>query len=222
MEIVLALLLGLQDDPDAAIAQFKTAYKNPDEKARAAAVAELGKVKETKVLKLLAGLLTADTAAVRREAALALGTWTEKPNEVGPILFAAIKPNLREGPALAAVFDALGNVRFKPALDEVTNRMNHTDDAASAAGVRTVGKLGNGRSMDRLLGMWNTIHDYYNPRPNLSGGGGPRRTPELDRRYGMQEPELKTAVKTITAKEFPNVIEARNWWNANRATFRDP
>src|SRR5688572_21745240 len=114
MILVLAILC-LQAEGEAAIAAFKTGYKNPDEKARAAAVAELGKVKDPKIFRMLAGLVVADTAAVRKEAAIALGTWTEKPNDAGAVLLSAIKLNLKEPPALAAVFDAIGALGFKPA-----------------------------------------------------------------------------------------------------------
>jgi HEAT repeat protein len=227
MLLILTFLLAAQDDAaaqaDQALAQFRTAYKNPDVKARVEAVAELGKVQHAKVARVLAGLLTTDDPAVRRKAAEMLGQWTSKPAEVGAVLQAALKPNQKETAVVVALLDALGGVRDKSALDEVNQRLTHLSDEISVAAIRAAGKLGCAKSMDRLLGVWNTIHDYNNPRPAAGGvsATGQNRTPEKDRRYGAQEPELRTAVAGITGKTFGNVIEARDGWNANRATFRE-
>jgi hypothetical protein len=141
----------------------------------------------------------------------------------GAVLQSALKPNQKETAVVVALLDALGAVRDKSALDEVNNRVNHLVDEISVAAIRAAGKLGCAKSMDRLLVAWNTIHDYDNPRPAAGGvsAAGQNRTPEKDRRYGMQEPELRTAVAGITGKTSGNVNEARDWWNANRATFRE-
>lgn len=227
MILTLILLLAAQDDAaaqaDAALAKFKTAYKIPDVKARVEAVAELGAVQHARVARVLAGLLVTDDSAVRRKAAEMLGQWTAKPAEVGAVLQSALKPNQKETAVVVALLDALGAVRDKSALDEVNNRVTHLVDEVSVAAIRAAGKLGCAKSMDRLLGAWNTIHDYNNPRPAAGGvsATGQNRTAEKDRRYGMQEPELRTAVAGITGKTFGNVNEARDWWNANRATFRE-
>lgn len=225
MIVLLALLAVLQDDAaaqaDAAVAQFRTAYKTPDVKARVEAIAELGKVQQAKVGKILAGLLTTDDPAVRRKAAEMLGLWTSKPAEVGGILRSALKPNGKEPSAMAALFDAIGNLRDKTSQDEVNNSLTHMNNEVSVAAIRAAGKLGCAKSMDRLLAIWTSIHDYHNPRPSLNGGSGPKRTPEMDLRYGMQEPVVKEAVAAITRKTFPGITEARDWWNANRATFKE-
>lgn len=222
----LALLAALQDpaaaEADAAVARFKAAFKTPDVKARAEAVAELGKLQHAKVGRILAGLLAADEAPVRQKAAEALGRWTSKPAEVGAILQAALKPNVKEPAVLVSLLDAIGAVRDRNAAEEVNNRLNHLHNDVSVAAIRASGKLGSASSMDRLLALWSAIESYRNPTPSLSGGSGPRRTPEKDQRYGMQEPEVKAAIGAITKKTFGNLVEARAWWNANRQTFREP
>lgn len=226
MTIVLALLLLVQDEAaaqaDAAIAQFKTAYKTPDVKARVEAVAALGKTQHAKTGKILAGLLTADEPPVRRRAAEMLGQWPVKQAEISGLLQASVRPNNREPLVLAGLFDAMGNLKDRSAVDDVSNNLNHLNNDVSVAAIRAAGKLGSAKPMDRLISMWVTVDEYRNPRPTTDGKMSSRtRTPEFDQRYGMQEPELKTAIQAITKKTFGSMYEAREWWNANRKTFQD-
>ncbi len=226
MAVLLAFLLGVQDPAaapaDAAVAQFKADYKSPDVKARVEAVAALGKVQHPKTGKILAALLLTDDPAVRRRAAEMLGAWSTKQAEIGALLQAALKPNSRQPLVLAALFDALGTLRHKPAVLEVNNNLNHLHNDVSVAAIRAAGKLGAAKSMDRLIGMWVSVDEYRNPRPSTDGKlGSSNRTPEKDQRYGMQDPELKAAINAIARKTFGTAYEARDWWNANRAAFRE-
>jgi len=227
MRLFLSLLLALQQDDaavqaDAAVAQFKVAYKNPDVKARAEAVAALGKTQHPKTGKILAGLLQADEPPVRRRAAEMLGQWTSKQADISVLIQGAVRPNNREPLVLSALYDAMGNLRDKSAVDDVNNSLNHLNNEVSVAAIRAAGKLGSSKSVDRLISMWVAVDEYRNPRPSTDGKLNTRqRTPEWDLRYGMQEPALRDAVNAITKKSFGNMYEAREWWNANRATFRE-
>ena len=226
MTVVLAFLLALQDEAaaqaEAAVAQFKTAYKNPDVNARVGAVAELGKTHHSRTGTVLAGLLTNDVVPVRRKAAEMLGQWPMKKAEISAILQAAVRPNLKEPLVMAALFDAMGNLRDKSAVDDVNNVLSHANDDVVLAAVRAAGKLGSAKSVDRLIGMWVTIDNYYHPHPTSDGKlESTKRTPEYDRKYGAQEPELKNAISAITRQGFGDLVAARTWWNANRATFKE-
>jgi len=218
--ILLLCLLSLQDDPEAAISAFKAAYKNTDEKARVAAVTELGKTQHAKIGKILAGLLTADVSAVRKQAALGLGLYVERPEVAGAVLMSAMRPNMKDNVVLAAIFDAVGSLRYRGATDEVNNKLNHVSDDVSVAAIKAAGRIGEPKCMDRLIALWGNIENYRNPPPSLNGGGGPRRTPEQDARVDLQEPLVRESIKAICDQDFKNFAEARDWWNAHRATFR--
>ena len=217
---LLLSLLALQDDAEAAISAFKAAYKHPDEKIRVLAVSELGKVQHPKVGKILAGLLTADVSAVRKQAAQALGLYVEKPEVAGAVLISAMRPNMKDSVVLAAIFDACGSLRYRGATDEVNNKLNHVSDDVSVAAIKAAGRIGEPKCMDRLIALWGNIENYRNPPPSLNGGGGPRRTPEQDARVDLQEPLVRESIKAICDQDFKNFAEARDWWNAHRATFR--
>jgi len=224
--ILLTLLLSLQDDAaaqaEAAVAQFRTAFKNPDVNARVAAVGELGKVQHAKTGTVLAGLLTADVPPVRRRAAEMLGQWQTRQAPISAILQAAVKPNQKEPGVLSALYDAMGTLRDKSAVDDVTNALSHDNDDVVLAAVRAAGKLGSGKAIDRLLGLWQSVIDYHEGHISTDG----KRTfiphtPELDRKYGMRDAEVRPAVAAITKKSFGDLNSARTWWNANRQTFKE-
>lgn len=224
---MLALLLALQDDAaaqaEAAVAQFKTAYKNPDVNVRVAAVGELGKVQHARTGTVLASLLTADVAPVRRRAAEMLGTWQSRQAQISAMLQAAVKPNNKEPGVLAALYDAMGNLRDKSAVDDVTNALSHDNNDVVLAAVRASGKLGSGKALDRLFMIWQSVIDYHE---GAISSDGKRtfipHTPELDRKYGSRDAEVRPAVAAITKKQFGDLQSARAWWNTNRATFKDP
>lgn len=187
MNLILAFLLALQDEAaaqaEAAVAQFKTAYKNPDVNARVAAVGELVKTNHAKTGTVLAGLLTTDVAPVRRRAAEMLGQWTTRQAQISGLLQAAVKPNHKEPMVLAALFDAMGNLKDKSAVDDVNNILSHDNDEVMLAAVRAAGKLGCAKSVDRLIGIWVTIDNYFHPHPTSDGKlETAKRTPEYDRK----------------------------------------
>ena len=225
---VLALILAvgmLQDPADAAaneaVGAFKTEYKTPDVKKRAAAAGTLGKVQHFRILKILARLLVADLPEVRIATADALGRWSEhKANVVGG-LRAALQPNSKNPVAHAAIVRALGNLRDLSAIRDVDNRLNHRDAVVSAAAIEAAGKLQSVTAMDRLISLLRSIEQAG--KQQVSSDGSVRRrkvTPEERTRYNLQKPRIFKAFKEITGQSFKNSDQAGSWWNKNRRTFR--
>ncbi|MBI4580353.1 MAG: HEAT repeat domain-containing protein [Planctomycetes bacterium] len=114
LSILVALLASLAsasshaDEAADRIGAFQAAYRSRDEAARIAAVQDLSGVREPRVYALLGKLLPADTDAVRRAAADALGASGDV--RCAPLLKAAVQPNHKNPLVLEAVFRAMGAV----------------------------------------------------------------------------------------------------------------
>ena len=110
---VLAMaLLGDQEDKEAAeaISKFKAEMKNPSTPARAAAVAELGRVLHQKTLNTIVIYLHQDTGEVRKAAAAALGAFIDYKKVALPQLLGAIGPNQKETMVLESIFLSVGKL----------------------------------------------------------------------------------------------------------------
>ncbi len=225
--LLLAILCLPQEENaaeiDEALARFKTDYKDPDVKKRAAAAGELGKIEHARILNVMSGMLTTDQAPVRVKAAQTLGTWKAKTAEAGRVLQAALKANTKEDAVTAAILDALGNLRDRSALSEVNARLDALKAEVSVAAIRAAGKLGSPQSLDRLIGMWERIINLRKPRVSLNSGSGMGQevAQAEEAKRNAQEPAIHEAVNAITRQPFKSMEEARAWWNANHQTLKD-
>jgi HEAT repeat protein len=106
--LLLTLAMALADDAEA-LDKFKADIKGKDGAGRSAAVEELAKTKSAKVCAKLSSLLTTEVGEVRIAAAKGLGEQDDKKHAV-PYLLAAVPPNAKELPVLAAIIAALGKL----------------------------------------------------------------------------------------------------------------
>src|SRR5262245_65502315 len=106
--LLLALAMALADDAEA-LEKFKADIKGKDGAGRAAAIEELAKTKSPKICAKLGSMLTNEVVEVRCAAAKGLGSQEDKKRAV-PLLVAAVPPNAKEPPVLAAIVAALGKL----------------------------------------------------------------------------------------------------------------
>ena len=177
------------------------------------------------------GLVRLGDEAVASEAARVIGeVGAGLPEKEQPIAVAALTPGLaldRTRPAVAvAACKALSTVGCVAALPSLFRYLDSKDNAVAAAAITACGVLKHESCMDPLIKT--LIKVDYNPSGGggeayaTSGGSGSGASPGPEaqaRITAIMQPCLKS-LHDITGQSFQRANEWKNWWKANRATFK--
>jgi HEAT repeat protein len=224
---VLAMaLLGDQEDKEAAeaISKFKAEMKNPSTPARAAAVAELGRVLHQKTLNTIVIYLHQDTGEVRKAAAAALGAFIDYKRVALPQLLGAIGPNQKETMVLESIFLSVGKLGDETTLPTVHKYCDDKDPKVAKAALTAVGQIRKLQSIDFIIDLMKRLEKHL-PEPgqdtggvggvSIPGGGDdPNRT-----RAREVIPACIATLKVITKENWPSSKEWQIWWTKKKGSF---
>lgn len=228
---MLALLLSLfavASEEDEAIARFKKEYSTPKVEDRAAAVKSLGATKGEKILKVLADLLGRDEAAVRIEAADALGGFDGYATKASAYLLASLGGN-REETVQAALLEAVGRLKEESSAPVVNKWIDVKDNRVAKAAVEATGLIRSASSIEPLIDLLKKLEKLGRlSKSSANQAGGPSipgsarndsNKEARERMKALQPPTIK-ALQSITKQGLKVPEDWDEWWKKNRATFK--
>jgi len=233
--VVLAALLA-PDDPEvsAALEKFKTDFKNRDVGARVAAVTELAKTQNDKVLVKLGSLLVVDEVDVRIAAAKGFDQQKENKRKASLALAGAITPNLSLIPVAVAILEELGLLQEETIAPEVEKHFakNEPLDIQKAA-ITASGKIRSVTSIDPLIHLLKELEleaqqsqgrggGKIKGLGGKGGGGGALKSGNAADRDRASEllPAVRGSLASITKTNCPDAKDWEAWWNEHKATFK--
>lgn len=229
-----ALLLALwtplpvdDKEADEALKAFGKAYANPSVAARAAAVTDLARVQSDKIMMRLAALVVSDDVAVRKNAALGLGGWTENKPKVAAILVGSLGgPNAKEYDVQAAIFAALGKLAEESALPTVHKCFEDRSLVVAKAAIESSGAIRSRASIEVLIEIIKDFEKINKRNAKSTGGGGVGlpgggNDPQSQRAKDLMPVAIK-AMASITTEKYNTGAEWMIWWDRNREKFKVP
>ena len=229
--LLLVLAMALGDDAEA-LEKFKTDIKGKDGAGRAAAVEELAKTKSPKICAKLGSMLTAEVGEVRIAAAKGLGTQDDKKRAV-PLLTAAIAPNAKELPVLAAILAALGKLGDESGAAEVNKHVSHENLDVAVAAVEAAGEIRSSTSFDPLIKAMKDCEEILKPRDQKDfgkgfgggrfggpGGGNMQNYREMRERAQKLKPEIQKVLVAMTKVNCQDAQDWDLWWKENRGKWK--
>ena len=231
LELLLLPALLFQDAKaaDDAIERFKSAYKTRDASARAAAVAELGKTQDKKILSRLGKFLVVDVPMVRIAAAKSLSAWSGDKKRVVVYLLNGSRANAKDPTVLAAMLDALGGLGHPAAAREVNRHFKSRDLAIAKASVEAAGKIRVRESVQPLVKLLKFLEDGAKSVSRPGGGGG--KLPGLggggnisdrnaQQRHRVVTPLVHKALRSITGEQISSRADWEIWYKVEGRTFK--
>lgn len=228
--LAVAALLGQDADNNKealeAISKFKHEMRNPSTPARAAAVAELGRVPHQKTLLTILPFLTADAGEVRKAAAAALGGFIDYKKIALPSLINAIGPNHKDAMVLESIFQSVGRLGDETTLPTVHKYCEDKDPKIAKAALGAAALIRKTQSIDFIIDLITKLEKYTangggdygginNGGINIPGGG------EDPNRARAREviPACINALKAITKENWPTSKEWKLWWAKKKGSF---
>ncbi len=224
--LLLSLITAASEDE--AIAQFKKEYASPRVEDRAAAVKTLGSTQGEKTLKVLAELLGRDEAAVRIEAADALGAFEGYAAKASAYLLAALGAN-RDETVHVAVLGAVGRLKGESSAAVVNKWIDVKDCRVAKAAVEATGLLRSATSIEPLIELLQKLEKLGKlSKSSANQAGGPSipgsarndSNREARERVKALQPATLQALQTITKEGWKVPKDWDEWWKKNRATFK--
>jgi HEAT repeat protein len=228
--LLLVLAMALGDDAEA-LEKFKTDIKGKDGAGRSAAVEELAKTKSPKICAKLASMLTTEVGEVRIAAAKGLGTQDDKKRAV-PLLVAAIPPNAKEFPVVAAIVAALGKLGEETGVAEINKHVAHENLDVAKTAVEAAGDVRSASSFEPLIKAMKECEEILKPRDRKDfgggfGGGGGRlgggnlqNYREMRERAQMLKPEIQKVLVAMAKVNCQDAQDWELWWKENRAKYK--
>jgi len=231
--ILLAALLGLQDDADvaAAIDKFKAGFKSSSPSQRAAAVGELGQTPHAKTLALLVPLLTSDLPPTRIAAAKALEKFVDQKKTVIPALQHALAANASEPGVMITVLGALAEIADASVMPTVQKYFYEKDARVARKAVQVAGALPAASSIDPLIDLSRRQEKIAKNNSAsgtvLAGGdvnGNNKVVAKSDENALKAAQDLVAEIdKTLTmisGETLAGSQQWQTWWNQAKGTFK--
>ena len=227
--ILMALAMALADDAEA-LEKFKTDIKGKDAAGRCVAIEELAKTKSTKICVKLASMLTNEVVEVRCAAAKGLGTQEDKKRAI-PLLVAAVQPNAKEPPVIAAIVSALGKLGEETGVAEINKHYSHENLDVAKAAVEAAGEIRSASSFDPLIKAMKDCEEVLKPRDRQNGGGfgnrgfgGPggnmQNFREMRERAQTLKPEIQKVLVAMAKVNCQDAQDWELWWKENKAKYK--
>ena len=227
--LLMALAMALVDDAEA-LDKFKTDIKGKDAAGRSAAIEELAKTKSPKICARLASMLTNEVVEVRCAAAKGLGTQEDKKRAI-PLLLAAVQPNAKELPVIAAIVAALGKLGDEAGVAEINKQLSHENLDVAKAAVEAAGEIRSANSFEPLIKAMKDCEEILKPRDQNNGGGfggrgfggpggGMQNYREMRERAQTLKPEIQKVLVSMAKVNCQDAQDWALWWKENRAKFK--
>jgi len=229
MTLLLVLAMALGDDAEA-LEKFKADTKGKDAAGRCAAIEELAKTKSPKICAKLASMLTNEVTEVRCAAAKGLGVQEDKKRAI-PLLVAAVQPNAKELPVIAAIVAALGKLGDEAGAAEINKHVSHENLEVATAAVEAAGEIRSASSFDPLIKAMKECEEILKPRDrkDVGGGfgnrlGGPggnmQNFREMRERAQKLKPEIQKVLVVMAKVNCQDAQDWELWWKENRTKYK--
>jgi len=209
-------------EAEEAIRRFRTASRSPEVRARAAAVAELGRIQHDKTLAKLLSVLGTDDKAVRIAAAQAVGGFKDWRKQATSGLLAALAPNARLPEVQAAIFAAVAALGDESALPAIHAAFREKDARVAQAAIEATGTVRSAASIDPLLALLKDLEKFMkNTQPGgYEGPSGVGDEAEQQQRLKSLHDAAIKAIQSITKDSWTTLEEWQIWWKRRKATFK--
>lgn len=227
-----AVLLPLQEDPDAAVEAFQKAFREAaDDDSRILAVETLAKAQPAKGVAKLAPLLGAGSSRVRGAAAKALGEFADHRKPASTALLNGLAVNTKDTPVLDAIFQALVRLQEPTSALGLPRFFDDKDFSLAKGSVTAVGKLGHSGAVDALIAVLARTEKLLKANsgdavevtdPNT--GASVVARPDTDRhaRAKALHAAATESLRQLTGVSHPSSDAWTAWWAQNRSRFPAP
>ncbi len=238
--LMIAIALALQADPAAkepsskeALEKFGKAYRAKDPSDRAAAVADLAKTLDEKVVAKLGALLGVDDMTVRIAAAKGLGATPDalKKKAVNA-LSRAFPANADEPLVVVALVEAMETMQDGLGYAILKANLKSPDPQTSRAAIGAMGQIRDKSFVAPLIEHARFLEAASREATNVGPGGrsvtgggmipggGTVGDPDAPKRARMLVPLIHKALESITKQNFKSMAEWSDWWRKNEADFK--
>jgi HEAT repeat protein len=232
-------LFAQQNDPPAketskeALERFGKAYKAKDPSDRAAAVAELAKTLDDKVVTKLGALLVVDDLTVRIAAAKGLSAATgDNRKKAVNFLSRAFGPNAGDPFVPAALVEAMETMQEGLGYAVLKANLKSPDSQTSKAAIEAAGQIRDKSFVAPLIEharfLEAAAREALNTGPGartvtgggIPGVGGVVGDPDAPKRARLLVPLIHKSLESITKQSLKSVSEWIEWWKKNEADFK--
>jgi HEAT repeat protein len=242
MTFLLALALLQQNDPPAkepatkeALERFSKAYKAAKEPSdRAAAVTDLARTLDDKVIAKLGALLGVDDPTVRIAAAkgLSAAASAEQKKKAINVLSRAFPANAGDPLVVVALVDSMETMQDGLGYAVLKANLRSPDPQTSKAAIEAAGQIRDKSFVAPLIDHARLLEaasrETTNVGPNgrtvtgggMIPGGGAVGDPDAPKRARLLVPLIHKALEAITKQNFKSMTEWAEWWKKNEADFK--
>ena len=243
MTWVLALSLVLQqNDPPAkepsskgALERFSKAYRAAKEPSdRAAAVSDLARTLDDKVIAKLGALLVVDDMTVRIAAAkgLSAAASAEQKKKAVNVLSHAFPANAGEPLVVVALVEAMETMQDGLGYAVLKANLRSPDPLTSKAAIEAACQIRDKSFVAPLIDharyLEAAAREATNVGPNgrtvtgggMIPGGGTVGDPDAPKRARTLVPLVQKALEAITKQSFKSFADWADWWRKNEADFK--
>ena len=238
--LIFAIALALQADPPAkepsskeALEKFGKAYRAKDPSERAAAVAELTKTLDEKVVAKLGALLVVDDMTIRIAAAKGLSATPDplKKKAVN-VLSRAFPANAGEPLVVVALVEAMETMQDGLGYAILKANLKSPDPQTSKAAIEAAGLIRDKSFVTPLIEHARFLEAACREATNVGPGGrtvtgggmipggGTVGDPDAPKRARVLVPLIHKALESITKQSFKSMAEWSEWWRKNEADFK--
>jgi hypothetical protein len=242
MTWLLALALFQQNDPPAkepsskeALERFSKVYKSAKEPSdRAAAVTELARQLDDKVIARLGALLGVDDMTVRIAAAKGLSTAAsaEQKKKALNVLSRAFPANAGEPLVVVSLVESMETMQDGLGYAVLRANLRSPDPQTSKAAIEAAGQIRDKSFVAPLIDHARFLEAASREATNVGPGGrtvtgggmipggGTVGDPDAPKRARLLVPLIHKALEAITKQNFRSMAEWSDWWRKNEADFK--
>jgi HEAT repeat protein len=240
--LLLAAALLLQADPPPAkesskeaLEKFAKAYKSKDPSERAAAVTDLSKTLDEKVIAKLSLLLVADDKTVRIAAARGMsGATGELRKKAVLAMGRAFGPNVGEPLVVVALVESMEAMQEGLGYAVLKANIKSPDVATSRAAIEAAGSIRDKSFVTPMIEQARYLEAAAREASNVGPGG---RTvvgggmipggaspgdPDAPKRARALTPLIQKSLERITEQTFKSFAEWADWWKRTEPDFKVP
>jgi HEAT repeat protein len=241
--LLFAAALFLQADPPPpskesvkeALDRFAKAYRSKEPSDRAAAVAEVSKTPDEKVIAKLTALLVVDDRTVRIAAAKGLsGVTGELRKKTVTAMGRAFGPNVGEPLVVLAIVESMETMQDGLGYAVLKANLRSPDVATSKAAIEAAGSIRDksfvGPMIEHARYLEAAAREATNVGPGgrtvtgggMIPGGGSAGDPDAPKRARALVPLLQKSLELITQQTFKSFKDWADWWRREEPGFTVP
>jgi hypothetical protein len=223
------LALALQDEKavEDALDAFKSAIKATAEAERAAAVADLSRIRHPRTLLRLTPYLTSDGPTVRMAVAKGLSDFLDHRKAASTALLGALPGNAKLPDVQAAILEAAGLLRDPSALPGLHRAFDEKDARPAKAAVVAAALQRSPTTVEPLLELLRKLDRMLKEETGAGVTAGTvngydvQARDDAERKRAQElRPIVIKALQDLTGEAFANAAEAQAWWTRNKSGFR--